>query len=329
MTTIEPPQCAHLSTQHPDDIREAVLEVTNLKVAYGSKTVVHDVSLTVRSGEIFGILGRNGAGKSTTISAITGQKEYRHGTVRILGQDITTDPKVGQQSVAVQPQKANLFPTLTALEVLTAWAAFYPNPNDPELLLQQLDLHDHAHKRVKTLSGGQAQRLLIATALIGGAPVIVLDEPSAGLDPHARQHVWDVLREYQRAGTTFVLTTHAMDEAEMLCDRLLLVHDGRVVDHGYPADLVNRHCTGSVITVQTAQAHELAQVLAAAQQHPSVTIREELPQKAVFSTTAASEFTALIAEIAPNSATSVRPHNIEDVFLSLTEKVGGPRGETR
>lgn len=217
---------------------EPVIEVRHLRKTYGDKVAVADVSLTIQRGEIFGILGPNGAGKTTTVECLAGLRHADGGTVRLLGADPQRDPAAVRQRLGIQLQESQLPPKLRVIEALELYASFYANPGDPEELLELLGLQEKRDTAFADLSGGQQQRLSIALALVGNPEVAILDELTTGLDPQARRDTWALIERVRATGVTIVLVTHFMDEAERLCDRLVIIDDGRVVAEGSPAELI-------------------------------------------------------------------------------------------
>jgi len=216
-----------------------VIEVSGLRKAYGPVVAVDDVSLTVRRGEIFGILGPNGAGKTTTVESIAGLRRPDAGTVRVLGLDPQVEGRHLRQRLGVQLQQATLPERLKVWEALHLFASFYDAPADWRRLLEQWDLVEKRDATFAGLSGGQRQRLFIALALVGDPEVVILDELTSGLDPQARRATWELIRAVRDTGTTVVLVTHFMDEAERLCDRLVVIDNGRVVAKGSPRELID------------------------------------------------------------------------------------------
>jgi len=217
--------------------RSAAIEVTGLRKRYGRKVAVDDVSFTVAEGEIFGLLGRNGAGKSTTVDCIVGLRTPDQGRIRIAGLDPRRDRRELRQLLGVQLQESQLPDKLTVAEAMRLYASFYRRPADIERLLAMLDLTDKRNTRYRKLSGGQKQRLSIALALIGRPRVAVLDELTTGLDPVARRDAWRLLDDIRNSGVTILLITHFMTEAERLCDRVAIMRDGRIAALGTPAEL--------------------------------------------------------------------------------------------
>ncbi len=216
---------------------DTVISVRHLRKAYGPKVAVRDVSFEVARGEIFGILGPNGAGKTTTVETLVGLRGADGGTVRVLGHDPQTDPEPVRLQVGVQLQESSLPAKITVIEALRLYAAFYPDPADPEELLRVLGLDDRRDTAYDNLSGGQKQRLSIALALVGNPAIAVLDELTTGLDPQARRDTWRLIEQVRDRGVTILLVTHFMDEAERLCDRLVVIDEGTVIATGSPAEL--------------------------------------------------------------------------------------------
>jgi len=199
---------------------------------------VRGVSFDVRAGEVFGLLGPNGAGKTTTVEILEGLRRADSGTAKVAGIDVRRDPRGVKQRVGVQLQ-ASAFPLhLTAREVVELFAVCYERSVDALALLGMVDLADRAEQLNETLSGGQRQRLSIATALVNDPAVLFLDEPTTGLDPQARRNLWDLVRRIRERGTTVLLTTHYMDEAEVLCDRVAIMDAGRILALDSPRALV-------------------------------------------------------------------------------------------
>jgi ABC-2 type transport system ATP-binding protein len=226
----------------PDAV-PAVVDVRGLRKQYGDRVAVDGIDLEVHRGEVLGVLGPNGAGKTTTVECIAGLRTPDGGTVRVLGLDPATDPQAVRQRVGVQLQAATLPSRMRVHEAMAVFAAAYPRTADPEALLRDWGLAEHRRQEFSRLSGGQRQRLFIALALLGEPEVVVLDELTTGLDPAARRDTWALVRSLRARGTTVLLVTHAMDEAEALCDRVVVIADGRVVATGTPEDVRGAHRT--------------------------------------------------------------------------------------
>jgi ABC-2 type transport system ATP-binding protein len=215
------------------------IEVAGLEKHYGATRAVDGLSLSVAPGEVFGLLGPNGAGKTTTVEILEGYREPDEGTVRVLGLDPVHEGAKVRPRIGVMLQEGGLYPGIRPLEALRLFASYYDQPDDPDRLLDLVGLREAEHTLVRRMSGGQQQRLSLALALVGRPELVFLDEPTAGMDPHARATTWRLVRELRDRGVTVVLTTHAMDEAEQLCDRVAIVDHGRLVACGTPADLTS------------------------------------------------------------------------------------------
>jgi ABC-2 type transport system ATP-binding protein len=219
----------------------AAIQCRDLRKTYDGKLeAVRGLNLDIQAGECFGLLGPNGAGKTTTIEILEGLLEPTAGQVTILGRNWQTNQRELRELLGISLQETRLTEKLTVRETLDLFASFYRQPRSPAEVLEELQLTEKADARVGKLSGGQRQRLAVATALVGNPKILFLDEPTTGLDPQSRRQLWDIIRVFQRAGGTVLLTTHYMDEAERLCDRLAIVDHGQVIAEGSPADLIDR-----------------------------------------------------------------------------------------
>lgn len=208
---------------------------------------VDEISFEIPSAGIYGLLGPNGAGKSTTLEMIAGLRKPDGGSVRVLGLDPFHDRAAITHRLSIQPQKAALFQHQTVRELLSTWASFYPQARTADDIIEALALGASATTRVAKLSGGQLQRLLIGTAIISKPDVLILDEPSAGLDPNARDDLWRAIRAEGERGATVILSTHSMEEAEALCESLTILNEGKIVASGTPHALISQHASGNMI----------------------------------------------------------------------------------
>jgi ABC-2 type transport system ATP-binding protein len=222
---------------------EPVIEIHDLRKSYGETLAVNGITLSVRRGEVFGVLGPNGAGKTTTVEMAVGLRTPDSGSVRVLGLDPASDPDHVRQRVGVQLQHAVLPNRMKVREAMAVFAAAYVDPADPETLLSTWGLQSQRRTAFGSLSGGQRQRLFIALALLGRPEIVVLDELTTGLDPAARRDTWAMVEALKAQGVTVVLVTHGMDEAETLCDRLVVIDRGQVVAHGTPDEVRGEHRT--------------------------------------------------------------------------------------
>lgn len=219
--------------------RNKIIEVKELVKSYGDFTAVKGISFDVYEGEIFGLLGPNGAGKSTTLEIIETLREKTSGKVTVNGLDLDKDPEAIKTLIGVQLQTSGYYPGLTLTELIILFGGLYNQPVNPAELLARFNLEDKAKAKFKELSGGQKQRFSIATTLINKPKIIFLDEPTTGLDPQARRNLWDLIQRVRAEGTTVVITTHYMDEAEFLCDRCAIVDSGRIIAIDSPDALID------------------------------------------------------------------------------------------
>lgn len=218
----------------------SIISVSGLVKRYGALEAVRGISFDVAEGEIFGLLGPNGAGKTTTVEILEGLRTADGGSALVAGVDVVRDPQAVKERIGVQLQSSAFPENFTAREVVDLFALFYKREVDAFAILRSVDLHDKAKARPEKLSGGQRQRLSIAVAMVNEPRVLFLDEPTTGLDPQARRNLWDLIRGIRARGTTVVLTTHYLDEAEVLCDRVAIMDGGRIVALDSPAALIHR-----------------------------------------------------------------------------------------
>jgi ABC-2 type transport system ATP-binding protein len=219
----------------------AAIQCRDLRKTYDGKVqAVRGINLEIQSGECFGLLGPNGAGKTTTIEILEGLLQPSSGQVTILGHNWQEHPRELRELMGISLQETRLSEKLTVRETVELFCSFYRLPRRPEAILEQLQLTEKADSWVGKLSGGQRQRLAVATALVGNPRILFLDEPTTGLDPQSRRQLWDIIRVFQHGGGTVLLTTHYMDEAERLCDRLAIVDHGEIIAEGTPPGLIAR-----------------------------------------------------------------------------------------
>ena len=222
------------------EVKKTSILVERLTKTYNQETVVKSISFKVSKGEIFGLLGPNGAGKTTTLEMIEALRPIDEGRVILEGYDVERQPYEVKQIIGVQPQEAGFFEFLNLRELLTMFASLYNQPPQANAILNEVQLLEKANSQVKHLSGGQRQRFSVALALVNQPQVLFLDEPTTGLDPQARRHMWELIEKIHQKGITIVLTTHYMEEAERLCDRLAIMDDGRIVALDKPQALINQ-----------------------------------------------------------------------------------------
>ncbi|MEY4051678.1 MAG: ABC transporter ATP-binding protein [Chitinophagia bacterium] len=218
---------------------QPIITVQELVKSYGDFHAVKGISFEVKEGEIFGLLGPNGAGKSTTLEIIETLREKTSGTVIVNGFDLDKSPESIKKMIGVQLQTAGFYPNLNLTELIRLFVGLYQNEMNADSLLQKVNLQDKAKAKFKELSGGQKQRFSIATTLINKPKIIFLDEPTTGLDPQARRNLWDLIKEIRNNGTTVIITTHYMDEAEVLCDRVAIIDSGKIIAINTPNHLID------------------------------------------------------------------------------------------
>jgi ABC-2 type transport system ATP-binding protein len=298
------------------------LRVRDLRKRYKEVVAVDGIDLDVAAGECFGLLGPNGAGKTTTIEICEGLTVPDAGDVEVLGLRWATDAKKLRQRLGIQLQDTQLADKLTVVETLRLFRSFYAAGPSPDELVALVQLQEKRDARIASLSGGQKQRLALAIALVGDPDLLFLDEPTTGLDPQARRQLWDLIEEFKRSGRTIVLTTHYMEEAERLCDRVAIVDHGRVIGLGPPAQLIASIGIGHLIefaagdggaAVDLASLKRIVGVRAARTQNGSVVIEAgDLHRVLPALVEHLRERGTPISELRTHSA------SLEDVFVSLT-----------
>lgn len=218
---------------------KTIISVKDLVKNYGSFSAVKGISFDVYEGEIFGLLGPNGAGKSTTLEIMETLRDKTSGEVNICGYNLDKDPDNIKKLIGVQLQSSGYYPGLTLVELIHLFAGLYNQDVDPKALLKMVNLVDKANNKYKEMSGGQKQRFSIATTLINKPKIIFLDEPTTGLDPQARRSLWELIKSIRSQGTTVIITTHYMDEAEQLCDRIAIMDEGKIISLDSPDKMID------------------------------------------------------------------------------------------
>ena len=299
---------------------DEVISVESLNKRFGDLVAVDDISFSVRRGEVFGILGPNGAGKTTTLECIEGLQEPSSGRISVLGTEIARDPNTVKERIGVQLQASAYFDYLTLTEILELFGRFYSRRVPPAELLSTVGLEDKANTTVGKLSGGQQQRFTIAATLVNDPEVVFLDEPTAGLDPQARRNLWDFVQSINSQGRTIVLTTHYMEEAEFLCDRVAIMDQGRIVTLDTPTNLVRSLPVPYEVRASTL--NEFSSNGLADLDCVTEVLDDQNQGFRLRSADAASTMPALMDWVAKNDIKlthlEVTPANLEDVFLSLT-----------
>ena len=222
----------------PETESSKIIQVKDLRKSYGDLIAVDGISFSVSSGEVFGILGPNGAGKTTTVEILEGMRTADSGTALVNGIDVRKDPRAVKRVIGIQLQSSAYFERLNLTEILDVMASLYHRAIDASALLNKVQLADRAKAQFKDLSGGQKQRFSIAATLVNDPVLLFLDEPTTGLDPQARRHMWELVKQFQSEGRTVLLTTHYMEEAEELCNRVAIMDHGKIVAMDRPEALV-------------------------------------------------------------------------------------------
>jgi ABC-2 type transport system ATP-binding protein len=236
-----------------------IITVTNLKKVYGDFTAVDSINFVVHQGETFGILGPNGAGKTTTLEMMEGLKGISTGTVTLDSMDVKTHTRQVKSVIGVQLQASSFFDGLNLKELIETFASLYGQTADAMELLREVQLEEKAKSKVKELSGGQKQRLSIAVALVNQPKVLFLDEPTTGLDPQARRNLWDLINQIKGRGVTIIITTHYMEEAEVLCDRIAIMDNAKIIALDTPTGLLKLADVGTTIECHTDQVAPIAE----------------------------------------------------------------------
>ncbi len=302
---------------------EAAITVNGLVKSYGSTVAVNGLSFTAQSGEIFALLGPNGAGKTTTVEILEGYRVADSGTTRVLGLDPRHDAARLKPRVGVMLQQDGLYQTLRAREILDLYAHFYSDPEDPAELMERVGLTSAARTRFRQLSGGQKRRLALAVAIVGKPQLLFLDEPTTGMDPQARRATWDLIQQQKARGVTILLTTHFMDEAERLADRIAIIDGGKLIALDTPVGLTtSQTTTGTEVRFRAQSGLDVAAMgkLSAAR-----SAREESPGVYALDTGEPRELLVQLATLLRDlgvdvSELRVGRSTLEDVFIRLTGK---------
>ena len=298
---------------------DIALSCEGLVKRYGDVVAVDGVDLTIRAGECFGLLGPNGAGKTTTVEILEGLNQPDAGTVQVLGRSWSQDARALRERIGIQLQETQLSEKLTVLETITLFRSFYAKGLAPREVMRIVRLEEKENAWVRKLSGGQKQRLSLAVALVGDPDILFLDEPTTGLDPQARRQVWDVIADVKSRGGTVLLTTHYMEEAERLCDRIAIVDRGKVIALDTPSGLIARLGAEHVLEIETESIPDLERL------RTLVDVLDLRIDGAIVSLTVREvhrAVPALLEELAAQSValTRLTTHHatLEDVFVAMT-----------
>jgi ABC-2 type transport system ATP-binding protein len=299
----------------------SVIQVSNLVKSYGNVTAVNQISFRVAQGEVFGMLGPNGAGKTTTVEIIEGLRTADSGSATVLGIDVSKDTRAVKESIGVQSQSPALFPSLTVREIINFFRLLYKKSVSVSQIIQLASLEESQDILFRNLSGGQQQRLSVSLAFVNDPEIIFLDEPTTGLDPQARRSMWDVIETFGRAGKTVVLTTHYMEEAQRLCDRVAIMDYGKIIALDSPQRLIESNIKESAIQFKMKE-YPGDQALTSL---PDVSkVVQDGDEIIVYTSNIPSAISGLLGLASQRSVEvselSVRQATLEDVFLKLTGK---------
>lgn len=300
---------------------ERYIAAEGLVKRYADKIAVNTISFSVRKGEVFGIVGPNGAGKTTTVNMITGRCIIDGGELYLLGRDAKTHDRNIRKALGVVSQDDNLDPDLSVYENLTIYASYFGGTTDKKIdeLLRFFDLLQYRNYNVMELSGGMRRRLTIARGLVNDPSILILDEPTTGLDPQARHHTWDRLLQIKDQGITILLTTHYMEEVTKLCDRVMIMHNGSILAMDTPQNIISTHYPTDVIEIKVNDQHDFSGIV---ERLGGYKFRHEFTSK--FGLIIPERFDDVLAmqkrltELYPDSYPLRRPPNMEDAFLAMT-----------
>jgi ABC-2 type transport system ATP-binding protein len=278
----------------------SAIEVSGLRKSYGSREVLHAVTFAVETGEVFALLGPNGAGKTTTVEILEGYRARDGGDVRVLGEDPQRAGERFRARIGIVLQSSAVYHLLTVREIVRLFAGYYPAPRRPDEVIELVGLDDRADARVRTLSGGQLRRLDLALALVGDPELVFLDEPTTGFDPAARRQAWETIRDLRSLGKSILLTTHYMEEAQRLADRVAILRTGEIVATGAPRELLSGHAGVEIRFRRNGQ---------------EVVIDTEEPTRVLHELTARA-----LAEGVELEGLEVHRRTLEDVYLELTRE---------
>jgi ABC-2 type transport system ATP-binding protein len=297
---------------------DSAIEVSNLKKVYGDLIAVNDISFSVKKGEVLAFLGPNGAGKTTTVEMIESIRVPTNGTIKIYGKDVSTSFDQVKENIGILPQEFFSYERLTVRETLLYFASLYKNTVNIDEIIDSMNLKDQEKKLYMNLSGGLKQRVGVAISLVNNPDIVFLDEPSTGLDPKARREVWEVIAGLREKGKTVFLTTHYMEEAEFLADRIIIIHKGKIIAEGSLDELISKHGDESILRIKNCKLTNLITVLkekgfdAFTEGNGNIAIKIKHKEQIL------EILSILKYECVDYGTIDIRRSNLEEIFLKLT-----------
>jgi ABC-2 type transport system ATP-binding protein len=297
---------------------DSAIEVSNLKKVYGNLIAVNNISFNVKKGEVLAFLGPNGAGKTTTVEMIESIRVPTAGTIKIYGEDISTSFDQVKEQIGILPQEFFSYERLTVRETLLYFASLYKNTVNIDEIIDAMNLKDQENKLYMNLSGGLKQRVGVAISLVNNPDIVFLDEPSTGLDPKARREVWEVIAGLRNKGKTVFLTTHYMEEAEFLADRIIIIHKGKIIAKGSLDELISKHGDESILRIKNCKSPELVKILKEKDFDSYYEGNGDITVKIKYKEQILEILSILKYECVDYSTIDIRRSNLEEIFLKLT-----------
>jgi len=321
VTLVTCPSCGNkgkVTFKKVDVSDDVAIEAYNLKKVYGDLVAVNSISFSVKRGEVFAFLGPNGAGKTTTVEMIESIRQPTAGTIKILGEDISTSFDKVKEKIGILPQEYHSFERITVRETLEFFSKLFKKRVSIDGIIDAMDLNDQKNKLYMNLSGGLKQRVGVAIALVNDPEIVFLDEPTTGLDPKARREVWEVIADLRNKGKTVFLTTHYMEEAEYLADHIAIIHKGNIIAEGSLSELINKYGQESILHIKNCTTKDVIDMLkerdfiASMKQNGDVQVKIEHKDQVL------EVLSILRYECAEYDSIDIRRSNLEEVFLHLT-----------
>ena len=315
------PECGKqgkVTFQKVDSTIDAAIEAINLKKVYGDLAAVDSITFNVRKGEVFAFLGPNGAGKTTTVEMIESIRIPTEGTIKILGKDISKSFNEVKDKIGILPQEFLSFERFTVRETLTYYSSLYKKKADIDEIISMMDLKDQENKLYMNLSGGLKQRVGVAISLVNDPDIVFLDEPSTGLDPKARREVWEVIANLRDKGKTIFLTTHYMEEAEYLADRIVIIHKGKIIAEGTLEELISKYGDENILRIKDCKSKEIINIFRENDFETKSEGNGDIAIKIKYKEQILEVLSILKHECVDYNTIDIRRSNLEEIFLKLT-----------